>query len=126
MDKYKTIKVIGDGTYGSVIKAMNNRGGPSSIECILSRININQSLDSLVVDRFASGARLKQIRPNTQHGLLFVYIRSGGRRIVLIPIGDRGIFAFGSSSVTREFSSILLGHGHSFVEELVVLNGSFD
>lgn len=27
MDKYKTIKVIGDGTYGSVIKAMNRQTG---------------------------------------------------------------------------------------------------
>jgi len=27
MDKYNTIKVIGDGTYGSVIKAMNRRSG---------------------------------------------------------------------------------------------------
>ena len=27
MDKYSTVKVIGDGTYGSVIKAMNRRTG---------------------------------------------------------------------------------------------------
>lgn len=27
MDKYKTVKVIGDGTYGSVIKAMNRKTG---------------------------------------------------------------------------------------------------
>lgn len=27
MDKYNTIKVIGDGTYGSVLKAMNKKTG---------------------------------------------------------------------------------------------------
>ena len=27
MDKYNTVKTIGDGTYGSVIKAMNRRTG---------------------------------------------------------------------------------------------------
>ena len=27
MDKYSTVKTIGDGTYGSVIKAMNRRTG---------------------------------------------------------------------------------------------------
>lgn len=27
MEKYSTVKVIGDGTYGSVIKAMNRRTG---------------------------------------------------------------------------------------------------
>jgi protein kinase len=27
MDKYSTIKVIGDGTYGSVIKAINKKTG---------------------------------------------------------------------------------------------------
>ena len=27
MDKYNTVKVIGDGTYGSVIKAMNRKTG---------------------------------------------------------------------------------------------------
>jgi protein kinase len=27
MDKYSTIKVIGDGTYGSVIKAINRKSG---------------------------------------------------------------------------------------------------
>ena len=27
MDKYTTVKVIGDGTYGSVIKAMNKKTG---------------------------------------------------------------------------------------------------
>ena len=27
MDKYSTVKIIGDGTYGSVIKAMNRRTG---------------------------------------------------------------------------------------------------
>jgi protein kinase len=27
MDKYSTVKVIGDGTYGSVIKGMNKKTG---------------------------------------------------------------------------------------------------
>lgn len=27
MDKYNTVKTIGDGTYGSVIKAMNRKSG---------------------------------------------------------------------------------------------------
>jgi protein kinase len=27
MDKYNTVKTIGDGTYGSVLKAMNRRTG---------------------------------------------------------------------------------------------------